>query len=100
MNNDSKFSTGFLMGLILGGGLVFLIGTKTGKNLLKIISEQGMDGLFNLLEEYDIDDLIQVEEHEAEETPKSTQHAKTVSMSKETEDEEAPKRRFFKRIRR
>ena len=48
--NDNKFTTGLLLGLILGGGAVFLLGTKTGKNLLKIISEQGMDGLLNLLE--------------------------------------------------
>ena len=49
--NDSKFSTGLLLGMILGGGAVFLLGTRTGKNLLKIVSEQGLDGLTGLLEE-------------------------------------------------
>ena len=60
--NDNKFTTGFLLGLILGGGAVFLLGTKTGKNLFKIVSEQGLDGLLNLLEEYNFDDLEEMEE--------------------------------------
>src|SRR5450759_4508350 len=36
--NDSKFSTGLLIGLIIGAGAVFLMGTKTGRNLVKVIS--------------------------------------------------------------
>lgn len=109
-NHDSKFSTGFMIGLLIGGGLVFLLGTKTGKNLLKIVSEQGLDGLLNLLEEYDLDDLIEVEEDEEVQEEPEAGDAKPNGVVKETAKakeayeevikEEAPKRRFFKRVRR
>ena len=105
-NHDSKFSTGFLIGLIIGGGLVFLLGTRTGKNLLKIISEQGLDGFITLLEEYDLDDLIEVEEDEdagVSKEPKSANQTKEAPKAKEVYEEiekETPKRRFFKRVRR
>ena len=54
MNNNSggnRFFDGFLWGAIIGGGIVFLLGTKKGKKLLKTISEEGVEGLSNLLEE-------------------------------------------------
>lgn len=106
-NHDSKFSTGFIIGLIIGGGLVFLLATKTGKNLLKIVSEQGLDGLLNLLEEYDLDDLIEVEEEQdvsGEDSEAKTdgvvkETAKAKEVYEEVKKEEAPKRRFFKRVR-
>lgn len=94
-NNDSKFSNGFLLGLIIGAGIVFLLGTKTGKNLLKIISEQGLDGLASLLEEYDLSDLEEeniVEEEEPdlkEEIPSSNGNG-----------HQATKKRFFRRLKR
>ena len=92
MNNqhDSKFTLGLLLGLIVGGGAVFLFGTKTGKNILKIISEQGLDGILNLLEEYNFDDLADdlQEEHQGEEE------------KEESNGESKPsKKRFFKKIR-
>lgn len=106
-NNDSKFGVGLLLGLILGGGAVFLLGTRTGKNLLKIVSEQGLDGLINLLEEYDLADLEEYEEVDDEKDSDIVgEHQTKVSNSaKATSDksegqEETPKRRFFKKIRR
>lgn len=103
MNNDSKFSTGFLLGLIIGGGAVFLLGTRTGKNLLKIVSEQGLDGLISVLEDYDLGDLEEYEEEVGEEPKesKANSHAKEEKIEKVTEEhKETPKRRFFKRVRR
>ena len=88
-NHDSKFSSGFLMGLIVGGGAVFLLGTRTGKNLLKILSEQGLDGLLNLLEEYGLDAV------EEEESPFEKAPEETASNEKTA----PPKRRFFKRVK-
>jgi hypothetical protein len=106
-NNDGKFSVGFVMGLLLGGGIVFLIGTRTGKNLVKIVSEQGLDGLLSLLEEYNFGDLEEYEEVENEDEADLTQaEAKADSdgeEKKEGENQEAkssPKKRFFKRVRR
>jgi hypothetical protein len=95
-NHNSHFSSGFLIGLIIGAGIVFLLGTRTGKNLLKILSDQGIEGLVNLLDEYDFSDLeedgeklAQQEEYEQLET-----NAKIDGHSGET-----TKRRFFKRFK-
>jgi hypothetical protein len=90
--NDNRFSTGLLLGLILGGGAVFLLGTRTGKNLLKIISEQGLDGLTDLLEEYDLSELEEVE-------PSDAKAMDGEEASESEEPEKAPKKRFFRRIR-
>ncbi|MFH1832697.1 MAG: YtxH domain-containing protein [Candidatus Levyibacteriota bacterium] len=45
--NDNHQSGGsfnsFLLGLIIGGGAVFLLGTKRGKELVKTITEGGLE---------------------------------------------------------
>jgi gas vesicle protein len=97
--NDNKFTTGLLLGLILGGGAVFLLGTRTGKNLLKIISEQGMDGITDLLEEYDLSDLEEVEEVQDGETSETDAEVKEGSGSEGEEPKKAPKKHFFRRVR-
>lgn len=97
-NNDSKFSNGFVLGLIIGAGVVFLLGTKTGKNLLKIISEQGLDGISNLLEEYDLSDLE--EEENEQEVSEDEPEVKEVSESSNGHKVQATKKRFFRRIKR
>ncbi len=94
--NDNKFTTGLLLGLILGGGAVFLLGTKTGKNLLKIISEQGIDGLLNLLDEYNFGELEEVEPSYVE----TSDLAKPQESEANGETKEIPKKRFFRRIKR
>lgn len=105
--NDNKFSTGFLLGLLIGGGAVFLLGTKTGKNLLKIVSEQGLDGLIKTLEEYGLEKLEDMEEYEEveeDEVPQTNGHAKkdilATSHVESEVKESSPKKRFFKRVRR
>lgn len=50
-NNNSHnggFFSGFLWGAIIGGGVVFLLGTKKGKKLLKTITEEGLSGIAEL----------------------------------------------------
>jgi hypothetical protein len=99
--NDNKFTTGLLLGLILGGGAVFLLGTRTGKTLLKIVSEQGLDGLANLLEEYGLEDLEEMEE--LEEVPEQDVTASESEVHQESEKKEekqtSPKHRFFRRVK-
>lgn len=101
-NHDSKFSTGFLLGLLIGGGAVFLLGTKTGKNLLKIVSEQGLDGLISVLEDYNLEDLEEYEEEveEPQSESKSNGHVKEERVEKMEVKDQTPKKRFFKRVRR
>lgn len=105
-NNDNRFSNGFILGLIIGGGAVFLLGTKTGRNILKIVSEQGLDGIANLLEEYDLasieeeEDYPKAYEDETKEENKTNGHVKNSFEKEEVEVKESPsKRRFFKRGR-
>lgn len=66
--NGGSFFNGFLWGAILGGGLVFLLGTKKGKQLLKVITERGLEGIS------EISDLIEdiEEEKEIREVPVKT----------------------------
>ena len=93
--NDNKFTTGLLLGLILGGGAVFLLGTRTGKNLLKIISEQGMDGITDLLEEYDLSDLEEVEEMPEDGVQEEESSAETT----DGQVKKSPKKHFFRRVK-
>lgn len=48
---EGKFLSGFLLGLLVGGFVVFLLGTKKGKKLLKAISEDSIDNISNILDE-------------------------------------------------
>lgn len=47
----SNFFSGFLIGVLVGAAVVFLLGTKKGKKLLKAISEDGIEDIYNLLDE-------------------------------------------------
>ena len=58
MNNDTQrsggnFSSGFLIGALVGAAVVFFLGTKKGKRILKVISEKGLDNVTNILEKVD-----------------------------------------------
>lgn len=96
------FSNGFMLGLIVGAALVFLLGTKTGKNLLKTISEEGVEGINELLEEYDIASIEEDEPLEEEEkVVHKTNHQEEGPVEVEEETvSKSPKRRFFRRVRR
>lgn len=89
-NNEShhcggtKFMTGLMWGAIIGGGLVFLLGTKKGKSIIKALSEEGIE-LSELLgddEEEEIEEIIV--------RPKSKAHkqesAKAVGETEQEED--------------
>lgn len=86
--NNGRLSNGFILGLIIGGGAVFLFGTKTGKKLLKKFSEEGWEGLTEMLEEVDMGEY---EEEPVEE--------ETNGELKEEAPEEVKvsKKRFFKK---
>lgn len=88
----SKFMTGLMWGAIIGGGLVFLLGTPKGKKIIKALSEEGLV-LSELLgddEEEEIEEVIVrqkppkkvekvVEKVEDEETEESLDHQEPVS---------------------
>lgn len=96
---EGKFLSGFLLGLLVGGFVVFLLGTKKGKKLLKAISEDGIDNISNLLDQANKSEDFQDEElHEIVKKPSS---AKAPAGRREFAFEEKPKvRRFFRGISR
>lgn len=51
-NNTSQqsggFMNGFLLGIIVGGAVIFLFVTKKGRKLLKVLTEEGFDGISQL----------------------------------------------------
>lgn len=77
MNDRNKSSNGFLFGMMVGGALVFLLGTKKGRQILKNLSEKGLDVLDDVsnieeLEEYMSGDFDGELEEENEETTEKT----------------------------
>lgn len=98
-NNNNRFFDGFLWGAVIGGGLVFLLGTKKGKKILKMITEEGVEGLSEILEaQMDAGDL----EEDGEETPEEPvlrgNGVSKNSQSKESGEEvKQTRRRFFRK---
>jgi len=48
---QSRFSDGFLLGVIIGGGIALLFTTKKGNKILKAVSEEGFEGLSKLIDD-------------------------------------------------
>ncbi|MCL4418888.1 hypothetical protein M1146_02165 [Patescibacteria group bacterium] len=104
MNNNSgnRFFDGFLWGAIIGGGLVFLLGTKKGKKLLKTVTEEGVEGLSEILEAQMNDGLSDEEEEDSEDEEMETNSAEestngAVKDNSEKTMRKSIPRRFFKR---
>lgn len=93
MNNNSGggFSHGFILGALIGGGIVFLFGTKKGKKLLKTITEEGLEGIAEL------EDFV---EDEAEEYEEESSHNSSEPVVKASPVEKvvSSTRRLFKGI--
>lgn len=45
------FGNGFLLGIIVGGLIVFFFGTKKGREIFKLLTEQGQELLQEVLED-------------------------------------------------
>lgn len=98
MENNNKsgnnFFSGFLLGVLVGAGLVFLLGTKKGKKLLKVISEKGLDNVSNILK----DEGVAMDPDETYEDDEKNPPKKEVTVS---DTKEKPRvRRFFRGISR
>lgn len=91
-DGGSKFLNGFILGAIIGGGIVFLLGTKKGKQILKSISEDGLDNISEF-----IDQQGQVKEDlDDEEVQESNDNLSPTSQP----DKKPLVRRFFRGISR
>lgn len=91
-HRSSHFSSGFLLGAIIGATIVFLVGTEKGKKVLKVITDEGLKKLSDLIEERELEDEV-LEEVEPVD--------KVVEEPKDFEKEAAkqPKKRFFRRVK-
>jgi len=83
---NGRFSDGFLLGLIIGGGLALLFTTKKGNKILKVVSEEGFEGLSKFIE--DAEDSFEDQDSNLK---------KTNGDSTEASKEVKPHRRFFRR---
>ena len=107
-NSGNNFFSGFLLGVLVGAAVVFLLGTKKGKRLLKTISEEGVDNISNILEEASSsEELDEIEEkppfakapHSAEASRGKSEGQGEFAIKEKTF--EKPKvRRFFRGISR
>lgn len=93
-NNGGNFLPGFLLGAVLGSGIIFLFGTKKGKILLKTITEEGLEGIS------EVEDIIE-EVAEEYETPEVLEKKLEPQVNKEqvVEEKSSGVKRFFRGIR-
>lgn len=90
--SGSNFFSGFLLGALIGGVVVFLLGTKKGKRILKTISEEGAENISSILDKIDKANL---QDELSEDDPMSDEDL----SSKETVVKDKPKaKRFFRGI--
>jgi hypothetical protein len=105
MGNNGRFSDGFLMGAVVGGAVVFLLGTEKGNKVLKLIMEEGRASLSDLMDEIEEykEEAKEVIEMAEEEIDEELAEEETVpeAAAKETNGH-APKtkpssKRFFRK---
>lgn len=87
------FSSGFLLGAIVGGILVFLIATKKGKKILKILTENGFEGIGDLVDMFEDEEIDEMEEEEYTAEGEVVHHPRKYQSSSVLR----PVKRFFKR---
>lgn len=59
---DHHGGNGFLLGVIVGALLVFLLGTDRGRRILKELSENGLEALENLQDFDEVDEYTEDDE--------------------------------------
>lgn len=105
----NNFFSGFLLGVIIGAAIVFLLGTKKGKKILKAISEEGEGKISSILDR--IENSVDLPDEVLEDPPfvstvakatvskKDSSGEKSNQGEKEIINEDRPKaRRFFRGI--
>lgn len=99
-SHNGNSSNGLVLGLLVGGAVVFLLGTDKGRKILKAVTEEGFEGLSDIIEnaEEKIEEEIEEEEFKPrmvkeiveEKVPASNGHVTSVSSA-------SSKKRFFRR---
>src|SRR5947209_2623694 len=90
-HNNGNFSNGFLLGALVGGGLVFLLGTQKGKQVLKMLTENGIEGVSELRDLLNEDEDNEIVDEYIQDADMVDQELKAESRPQKT------LKRFFKR---
>lgn len=90
-HSGSGFMNGLLLGIIIGAGLVFFLGTKKGKEMLRAITEEGLED-FSELSEYVTSKMDDEEEESYSEAPQE-ERSPMPHVSR-------PIKRFFRGVKR
>lgn len=97
-NHNSRFSDGLLLGIILGGAIVFLLGTKKGNKILKALTEQGFEGLGDIAREIENDAKKGTKEQLKRVEEKIGEIEESIEVSNGNgHSGDKPGRRFFKK---
>lgn len=108
MGGNNRFLDGVLWGILIGGTIVFLLGTKKGNKVLKTITEEGSQSLSNIMEDIeqaveDAEEEVSSDDEDESEKSKvnnfSDNHFQEISKIKgpsRNSSEEKKVRRFFK----
>lgn len=99
-NHNGNSSNGFVLGLLIGGAIVFLVGTDKGRKILKAITEEGFSELSEIIEraeekieeEMEEEEASPIKEKERVEEKVSTSNGHSASVSSAS-----AKKRFFRR---
>lgn len=100
--NNNSSGGGFLFGMLIGGALVFLVGTNKGRRILKSLTEEGFEGLSDIIEKAG-EEIEEEEEISAPRVRKArvVEEAEPAPVSNGVKSNghtaPAPKRRFFRR---
>lgn len=94
---NSRFSDGFLFGLIIGGAAVFLLGTEKGNKILKAIADEGFEGITDLIDDKLSSQTVKKSTPKPEENIEEKIELEPVSNETNGHSSASPAKRFFKR---
>lgn len=93
-SKSGGFGSGLLVGVLVGVGLFFLLGTKRGRKILQAISEKGIEDFA------DLTDIIQNTDFEEEEFPEDGEVVATPKKEgKSVSSAIRPLKRFFRGVK-
>jgi DNA-binding PadR family transcriptional regulator len=98
-DHGNKFFSGFLFGAIIGGGIVFLLGTEKGKKILASLTEEGLENFNEFMEEGAGDEEIEeeVEEIVEEKSPNGNGISEKKEIKEVKEEKPSVRKRFFRK---
>lgn len=83
----------FMLGALVGGALVFLLGTKKGRAILRELSDKGLDAIEN------VQDLSHLDDLEEEVAAMGEEPSAVVSESQKEISPKVQVKKFFKGVK-